>query len=1112
MGDIARIERTKLTMTMRHVLRNCSIVALVVLMASTAAWAQATAELNGRVTDESGAVLPGVTVTVMQTATGLERTTVTDGTGTYLFTNLPPGPYRLEVTLQGFRSYVQTGLVLTVGATPTVNAVLGLGSLEETVTVEAAAPLVDVRSAGISSVVENEEILELPLEGRQVTDLLVLAGAAVQTATATSRSAPGGVRISVGGGFETGVAYMLDGATHNNTQENINYALPFPDALQEFRVATSGLTAQNGVKSGASVSAVTKSGTNRFSGNAFEFMRHHDLNGTDPFAALGPDGKPLDDGLKRNQFGGTLGGPIVQDKMFFFGGYQGTATRTTPVANIARVPTAQMLAGDLTSFASAQCQGGRDRTLRAPYVNNMLDPSLVSQVAKNISARLPDPGGDPCGEITYGIPNDSDEHQMLGRVDFQLNANQSVFGRYFVQKFLKDPGYAGGDDNILKSSSQGSDATLHAVNVGTTSIFGASTVNAVRFALNKSEVDNYQNQFFCPTDVGVMNYHCYAPGFMVLNVTGGFNLYPGNQTEAHFFNDSYQVADDLTLVRGNHQFGFGANVRYWAGDYTSSSRTNGAWRITGSGTGLGLADLIAGRITTVEQGNLNRVIVNNTYIGAYVQDSWRASDRVTFNAGMRWEPFFGQNLENDAISNFSRANFDNGVVSTRFPLAPPGLLWPGDAGFPSRQTGMHIQWWNLSPRAGVAWDVHGDGRLAVRSSYAMAYDFMAGEFHNINSGAPPFGNRSTQTNPSGGIADPYSDAPGGNPHPLVSGGVDTPFVFAGGYGSMDPNINSPRIQNWNVTVEQQLGTNWGVAASYIGSYSDRIWGQVAQNPGVFLTPEETRALGIGSSSTNANLQQRRVLTLANPEFGQYYGGVDINSDAGYQKYRGLKLSVQRRAATGVSLSGNYTLGRCYGLPSISRFNQTSAGYKDPTNPDADAGYCIQDRRHLATLTVGYLTPEVDSAALRAVVSNWRLSGILSARTGNRLNIIDTGDRARTGIRDQRPDKVSDDFYGEKTLDNYFNPDAFSAQVLGTNGNLIQNAAVGPNFWNINLAVSKLVNVATTQQLELRFEVFNLLDHFNWGNPNSTFSSGTFGRITSMAGEPRVLQLGVKYGF
>ena len=237
---------------MSRVTRALSAIAtgvLFVMLATTApAWAQiSTAEINGRVSDSSGAVLPGATVTMTQTATGLTRTVVTDASGLYLISNLPTGPYRLDVSLQGFRSYVQTGLVLQVGASPTVNATLALGSVEESITVEAAAPIVDVRSAGISSVVEQERIVELPLQGRQVTDLLVLSGAAVQTAEATNRTAPGGVRISVAGGLPTGVGYTLDGATHNNPQENVNLPLPFPDALQEFRVATSGLTAQNGV-------------------------------------------------------------------------------------------------------------------------------------------------------------------------------------------------------------------------------------------------------------------------------------------------------------------------------------------------------------------------------------------------------------------------------------------------------------------------------------------------------------------------------------------------------------------------------------------------------------------------------------------------------------------------------------------------------------------------------------------------------------------------------------------------------------------------------------------------------------------------------------------------
>src|SRR5215467_10429022 len=282
----------------------CTRGILILLLTASAVWAQGTAQLNGTVRDESGAVLPGVTVTVTQTNTGLVRTAVTDANGAYLLTNLPTGPYRLEAALQGFRTYVQTGIVLQVAGSPVVNVSLSVGNLEESVTVEGAAPLVDVKSAGISAVVRNEEILQLPLNGRNAVELVMIAGAAVQTITSTQRALPGSLGVSVAGGQSFGVAYVLDGAMHNNPQDNLNMPFPFPDALQEFSVATSGLSAQNGVHSGAAVNAVTKSGTNRFSGNAFEFLRDHRFNAPAHFAPVGPDGKQLDDGLRRNQFGG----------------------------------------------------------------------------------------------------------------------------------------------------------------------------------------------------------------------------------------------------------------------------------------------------------------------------------------------------------------------------------------------------------------------------------------------------------------------------------------------------------------------------------------------------------------------------------------------------------------------------------------------------------------------------------------------------------------------------------------------------------------------------------------------------------------------------------------
>jgi hypothetical protein len=331
---------------------------------------------------------------------------------------------------------------------------------------------------------------------------------------------------------------------------------------------------------------------------------------------------------------------------------------------------------------------------------------------------------------------------------------------------------------------------------------------------------------------------------------------------------------------------------------------------------------------------------------------------------------------------------------------------------------------------------------------------------------------------------------------------------------MDPGINSPRIQSWNVTAEQQFGSNWGVAVSYLGSHSDRLWAQVALNPGVYmgLGPCTIQGVAYPVCSTNANLNQRRALYQINPKDAAFIGALDENTDIGYQNYRGLKVAALRRAANGLSLNGNYTLSVCKGTPTANTFNQQSAGYLKPNDPSFDAGYCDQDRRHLATLTAGYETPELSNAALRMIASHWRATGIISARTGSRLNITSGVDNAFTGLASQRPNQVSDDFYGAKTLTSYFNKDAFAQPAPGTLGNLQRNAAVGPNYWNVDMALSRLIATVGTRKLELRLESFNLLNHFNWGNPLTNFNAGTFGRITTQSGAPRIMQFGIKYDF
>jgi len=1100
---------------MNRSLRNFSVVGLTLLLTCSLAWAQATAGLAGRVTDESGAVLPGVTVTATQTDTGFTRSVVTDGSGAWIASNLPLGPYRLEVSLQGFRTYVQTGIVLQVGATPTINAVLAVGNLEETVSVEAAAPIVDVRGAGISEVVEEERIVALPLQGREMTDLIVLAGGAYITGRPNTKNFQGGVSIAVAGGMDAGIAYVLDGAMHNDVQNAGGLPLPFPDAMQEFRVATSGLSAQNGMHAGASVNAVTKSGTNALHGNAFEFLRDRRFNATHPFAITGPDGKRVDDGLRRNQFGGTLGGPIARDRLFFFGGYQATMTRVASTSNIAYVPTAAMLAGDFTAFASAACNSGRQINLRAPFVNNRVNPAQFSPAALNLAGRLPTTD-DPCGEAKYAEPDHKDEGQAVSRIDYQLSANQSLFGRYMLTFHKAPTSYELSGGNILATHVPAVNNYAQSLTLGHTTVVGANTVNNVRFAFNRTTVDRSNADYFGPAELGIKITNYSPTRELQLAVTDGFQVSDARASKGLAANNAFQVNSELTMVRGRHEIGLGANVAYWRVFMNTWSRSGGNYAFNGQITGLGLADFLLGRVSVFSHNSYVGVTFNHWYQGLYAQDAWRATDRITVNAGLRWEPFSGQHLTRGAVTNFSEDNFRRGVKSTQFVNAPAGFLYPGDPGFPSGRSGFHTKWWNVAPRVGVAWDVSGNGRMSVRASYGLAYDFPEGEtWFNLASG-PPYGSRLMFQDPPGRLDDPYAHVGGESP---LQTNRETKFPPFGEMGSIDPDINSPRVQQWNLTVERQFGSDWGAAVSYLGSHSDRFWGSVDLNQGLYLGngPCTINGVAYPVCTVPGNLNNRRRLYLENPGEAQYIGNAYRFDDLSTQDYRGLKVSVQRRTVNGVSLNGNWTWGRCFGLQ-LGRGGGGGSGsggggpYSKADDLDYDRGHCDWDRTHLANLTIGYQTPQFDGAMLRALASDWRLAGIASARSGDWLTVT-TGVTHFTGTSTAaRVDQVSDDVYGAQTLSSYLNRSAFAAPAPNAFGNHPRNNIRGPGVWKTDLAISRLFSLAGSRQMEVRAEVFNLFNNFNWGNPITNFRSGNFGRIQSMAGDPRILQFVFKYGF
>jgi hypothetical protein len=1106
---------------MKCSLRSSSFVALSLLAASIA-WAQGTAQLNGKVTDESGAVLPGVTVTATQTETGSVRTAVTDTTGAWIMQSVPLGPYKIEIALQGFRTYVQTGIVLQVNANPVINAALGLGNLEERVLVEAAAPLVDVRTAGLRDVVDQHRIVELPLQGRNVTDLIMLNGAAVNTGKVLANlNRNDGVAISVAGGLRTGVAYSLDGALNSDFYDNTNLPFPFPDALQEFSVATSGQSAQNGMHSAASVSAVTKSGTNRLHGNAFDFFRDSRFNAPAYFAPVGPDGQKQGDGLNRNQFGGTLGGPIVKDRLFFFGGYQRTRSRQVSNDNLAFVPTAAMLAGDFTAAASPACNAGRQVTLKAPFVSNQINPALYSKAALKIanSGFIPS-STDPCGQIRFGVPLDDNNGQGVVRVDYQLNANHSIFGRYL--NHIEDrPATLDRTHDILAIQNifgPKSRKTAQTTAFGDTEVFGSSTVNSFRatYVRTSTRSNSPADQFFDGPSLGIPIY-TYVPGVIAVSVTNGFAFSGGSSVAGVVDNRSYQAQDDLSKVWGRHQISIGANIAYATLDSADYANAAGNFAFNGSVTGIGLADFLVGQVATLTHGTPSILHNYQWYNGVYGQDAWRATDRLTLNLGLRWEPYFGTWSKNGAISNFSLDNFHNGVRSTVFVNAPPGLIYPGDPGFPSGNTGLNKKWTNFSPRLGLAWDVSGDGRLAIRSSYAINYDTPTAIFQQVPASGAPFGNRLTLTQ-AGSIPfdNPYLNVPGGSTLPVqVPPPANVVFPGLGSYAAIDPNINSTRVQSWNVTAERQLGASWQVSAAYLGSYIDRIWGQDALNPAIYmgLGPCTLRGVSYPVCSTTANTDARRLFSQVSAEAAQKYSYVSEYRAIGTQTYRGLKVSFQRRATNGLSLGGNYTVSHCItDTPVSGNFVQFNNTWLKPGDPSYDRGNCPYNQREIAYFNVAYLTPRFANSALRTLASDWRVSGIINANTGNWLTVTTTSDLAFDGIPGQRVNQVSGNPYGAKTLTSYLSAAAFGLPASGTLGNEAARGFEGPGFWKIDMSLARVLSLVGSRTLELRVEVFNLLNNFNWGDPNQNLNAGTFGQITTQNGDPRIMQFAAKFGF
>ncbi len=1093
---------------------------LVLTFGCATVWAQATAQISGTAKDQSGAVLPGVEITVTQTDTGTTRMTITNETGSYALPNLPLGPYRLEAALPGFRTYVQSGIVLQVNSSPALNVVLEVGQVAETVEVQANAALVETRNSTLGSVIENERILELPLNGRNVTDLITLAGGAVSAGEGRGASLIGGAspQISVAGGTGFGVDYTLDGANHISFVTGSTMVMPFPDAMQEFKVETSGVNAQRG--NSTAVAAVTKSGTNEFHGNLFEFVRNDLFNARSYFATTHST-------LKRNQFGGTVGGPIVRNKLFFFGGYQDTTLRQDPADTRVFVPTPAIMAGDWTAFTSPACNAGRQIALRAPFVNNRIDPALYSNAALFVvryrGAKPFPTTNDPCGQITYGSMLANNEGNYVGKVDYQQSPKHSLFGRVFFQTFASpDPKSF---NSILLQDTGWRSSMQSSYILGSTYLVSSNTVQALRLAVNRT-ANHYFNvgrgELFDWCDAGVKIY-C-APEITRINnmsITGGFPLTSGFFSGMKYVGNSYSLNDDVSLFRGAHQISFGVNATQGRENAFSSFSAANQFSFSGGATGIGLADFMVGRPSQFLTAKAYPHHVKGTTVAVYGTDAWKATQKLTLNYGVRWEPFLPQNAE--FVLNFDYDRFRQGIKSGVFPNAPAGMYYRGDPGFP--KDGVNKRWLQFAPRLGLAWDVRGNGRTSVRASYGLGYVYVPGDFRETYSAAPPFGNRVVLASPPGGLEDPWRGIPGGNPFPYEIG-KNAPFTGSGAFYTQRYDLKPPYSQSWNLSIQRQIGMGWLMSTSYMGSNIMHVWSSKALNPAVYIPggPCTLNGVTYNPCSTANNTDARRRFTLERPADGEKLGYMADADDGGTQIYHGMLLSIERRAAKGITVSGNYTWSHCIG-PYAAIYTPMAPHPQDtyayPNNRDADRGNCDSDRRQQFNFTSVAETPQFSNPTLRVLATGWRFSGIYRLSSGIPLTVTAGSDRALTGTpvntsgaSTQRTNQVLGNPYGDKSagpLSGYLNPAAFTIPDMGTNGAMSRNNIQGPKTWSFDLAASRVFRFRESQRLELRAEAYNVTNSFRPGNPNTALNNNTFGVIRTSL-DPRILQFALKYVF
>jgi hypothetical protein len=1129
-------------------MRKTAPVCCFVLLISACLFAQGggNAALSGTVTDPSGATIDQARITLTEVGTETRRTATTNANGQFSIPSLPPAAYRLTVEAAGFKTYVQE-LTLLADQSGSVQVQMQLGQTQETVNVEATAILVDTATPVLSQVIERSRVIELPLNGRNAADLTKLVAGVVDsnngagTTQGDTKQVPGAEAMSVNGARPDEISYNLDGGTNQDLMSNTNNPFPFPDAVQEFSVQTNSFNTQYGTNAGAVVNVVTKSGTNQFHGDAFEFVRNREFNARNYFAAA-------TDPLKRNQFGGTIGGPVQKDKTFFFFGYQGTRIRTIGNANNTILPTAANMTGDFSNYLTANPavnpQGRviqiNDPTTGLPYAGNIIPQNQVSQVAVNLSKYLPISSAAANGRITYGVPTLQNFDEYIGRFDRVFRGGQDKFyARYYSDKYFHAPGYC--CNNLLLTGSPGSTVRSQNVTAGYTWVPRATFLNSFTATFLRSASDRGQGgqtPQFNDFGAAVPQLPKSEGGIRAFGITNGyFGL--GNFTDAKFIRNTYEIRDQVIWTHGAHTFMFGGNIEYDQSNIRNTDIMNGNWQFSDTLTNLGLASFVVGHLHAYSQSSGDYSDSRQKVLGFFAEDQWKARQNLTLTLGLRWEPQFVEKEIYGRTEQFWPSAYYAGVRSKVVPTAPPGMMFPGDSynGLSFPDTGNTPDYNNFAPRLGAAWNVFGTGKTVVRSGGGIFYSTrLPGLFLNDASINQPFSLATAITEPNTpNNLIPFSNPLASQPQYAASWPLlytlktlppaGVPMILPVKLFSLEPGVKwvSPTTYDWNFTIEHEIRPDTLIDISYVGLRGVHLRQDIDYNP---------RAAGVGTDASRP-----------------FQGYTDIleNRNTGMSNYNALQINLQKRPGgttrilKDLTLLGNYTFSKTMEIALASNGGITDLGssvgsgmpFGYPNQGKFDTGPAPgQDRTHRLVASYVWDLPRMTGAntAIRALLGGWQWSGIFTYMTGDAMTITLGKDVSLTALNGDRATFIgplnqyggvapegSRGGCGSATCVPWLNTSLFlpvAQQPVGSFGNVGKGAFRGPGRFNVDTGLMKNFYPLKSREdlrVQLRGEFFNVLNHTQFNDPDTTRNDGNFGGIYG-AYDPRIIQLAVKILF